>query len=60
VRGIVRVYCVEDSVKVKPEDRTRRKVCFRDQGFVDFVHIKECLEFQSMRRKAVGVPESKT
>jgi hypothetical protein len=39
---------VEDSVTGKPEDRTRRKMCFRDQGYINFVHIEECLEFQTM------------
>jgi hypothetical protein len=60
VRGIVRLYCVEDSVTWKPEDRTGRKMCFRDQGYINFVHIEECLEFQTVQRKAFGVPESKT
>jgi hypothetical protein len=60
VRGVVRVYGVEDSVAGKPEDRSGREVGFRDQGSIDFVHIEERLEFQTMRRKAVGVPEGNT
>jgi hypothetical protein len=49
VRGIVKVYCVEDSEAGEPEDRTGCKMCFRDQGYVDFVRIEESLELQSMR-----------
>jgi len=51
---------VGDSIAGKPEDRTGRKVCFRYEGYINFVHIEEGLEFQTMRTKAVGVPESKT
>jgi hypothetical protein len=60
VRGVVGVYGVEDSVAGKPKDRSGREVGFRDQGYIDFVHIEKRLEFQTMRRKAVGVPESNT
>jgi len=40
---------VEDSIAGKPEDRTGRKVCFRDQGYVNFVHIEERLEWVSYK-----------
>jgi hypothetical protein len=54
------VYGVENSVAGKPEERLGREVVFRDQSYIDFVHIEKRLEFQTMRRKAVGVPESNT
>jgi hypothetical protein len=54
------MYGVEDSVVGKPEDRSGRKVGFRDQSYNDIVHIEKSLEFQAMRRKAAGVPESNT
>jgi hypothetical protein len=60
VRGVVGVYGVEDSVAGQPEDRSGREEVFRDQSYIDFVHIEKRLEFQTMRRKAVGVPESNT
>jgi hypothetical protein len=60
VCGIIRVYGVEDSVAGKPEDHSGREVGFRDQSYIDFVHIEKRLEFQAMRRKAVDVPESNT
>jgi hypothetical protein len=50
---------VENSVAGKPEDGSGREVGFRDQGNIDFVHIEKRLEFQTMRRMAVCVPESK-
>jgi hypothetical protein len=54
------VYGEDHSVAGKLEDRSGREVGFRDQSYIDFVHIKERLEFQTMRRKAVGIPESNT
>jgi hypothetical protein len=45
VRGVFKVYGEEDSVARKPKDRSGREVGFRDQGYIDFVHIEERLEF---------------
>jgi hypothetical protein len=54
------VYGVEDNVAGKPEDHSGREVGFRDQGYINFVHIEKRLEFQTMRRKVAGAPESNT
>ena len=60
MRDFVRVYGVKDRVMGKLVDRSGREVGFRDQGYIDSMHIVKRLEFQAMRREAVGVPESDT
>jgi hypothetical protein len=49
---------VENSIAGKPEYRSGRKMGFRDQGYIDIMHLVKGLQFQPLRREAVGVPES--
>ena len=48
---------MEKSIAGMPEDRSGREVGFRDQGYIDIMHIDKRSFFQPVRREAVGVPE---
>ena len=45
---------MKNSVAGKPEYRSGRKMGFRDQGYIDIMHIKKRLAFQPVRKEAVG------
>ena len=51
---------MEDSIAGKTEDLRDVKCVSEIRAISIFMLMEERLDFQTMRRKAVGVPESKT